>query len=187
AKELLNELENSMNKHILKEVKMILNKPKDISKDPQRINSKEISLGEKILLLKEIEIFSGLSPAELAAIATVTKQLDYPGDQTVIKQNDVGETVFLVIDGEVEVIKELTDGNKMKIAIIGAGDSFGEMALLEDEPRSATIRTTKPSRFLIIHQQEFKETVMEYPRIALKICKVLSRRLRHLHSRVQDR
>ena len=188
----LKKLGNSINKNISKEMQMILmknNKPsKDPqSNDPQRIRATEISLGEKILLLKEIEIFSGLSPAELAAIATVTKELNYPGDQTVIKQNDVGETVFLVIDGEVEVIKELMGGDEMVIAIIGEGDSFGEMALLENEPRSATIRTTKPSRFLIIQQQEFKETAMEYPGIALKICKVLSRRIRNLHSRVQDR
>ena len=186
---MLKKLENSINKNISKEIQMILmknNKPSSDpqSKDSQMIRATGISLGEKILLLKEIEIFSDLSPAELAAIATVTKELNYPGDQTVIKQNDVGETVFLVVDGEVEVIKELADENKMVIAIIGAGDSFGEMALLENEPRSATIRTTKSSRFLIIHQQEFKETAMEYPRIALKICKVLSRRIRNLHSGV---
>mgnify|MGYP003981484571 FL=1 len=96
----------------------------------------------------------------------------------------MGETVFLVIDGEVEVIKEKTNGDEMVIATIGAGDAFGEMALLENEVRSATIKTTKPSRFLIIHQQEFTETAMEYPRIALKICKVLSRRIRNLHSQI---
>ncbi len=178
------ELENSINKNIFKEVQRILMKNGKESKNPQRIKSTEIPLGEKILLLKEIEIFSGLSPAELAAIATVTKELNYPEDRTVFKQNDVGETVFLVVDGEVEVIKERKDGDEMVIATIGVGDAFGEMALLEDELRSATIRTTKSSRFLIIHQQEFKETAMEYPRIALKICKVLSRRIRNLHSQI---
>ena len=178
------ELENSINKNIFKEVQRILMKNGKESQNPQRIKSTEIPLGEKILLLKEIEIFSGLSPAELAAIATVTKELNYPEDRTVFKQNDVGETVFLVVDGEVEVIKERKDGDEMVIATIAEGDAFGEMALLEDELRSATIRTTKSSRFLIIHQQEFKETAMEYPRIALKICKVLSRRIRNLHSQI---
>jgi len=178
------ELENSINKNIFKEVQRILMKNGKESKNPQRIKSTEIPLGEKILLLKEIEIFSDLSPAELAAIATVTKELNYPEDRTVIKQNDVGDTVFLVVDGEVEVIKEKTDGDEMVIATIGEGDAFGEMALLDSEVRSATIRTTKSSRFLIIHQQEFKETAMEYPRIALKICKVLSRRIRNLHSQI---
>jgi len=185
--EMLSELENSINKNILKEVQRILMKNGKASKNPQKIKSTEISLGEKILLLKEIEIFSGLSPAELAAIATVTKELNYPENSTVIKQNDVGETVFLVIEGKVEVIKELADKNKMVIANIGEGDSFGEMALLENEPRSASIRTTEQSRFLIIHQQEFKETAMEFPGIALKICKVLSRRIRSLHSDIQNR
>ncbi|MBT3178154.1 MAG: cyclic nucleotide-binding domain-containing protein [Desulfobacula sp.] len=182
--ELFKELEISINKNILKEVQMILMKNGQAPKNPQKIKSTEIPLGEKILLLKEIEIFSDLSPAELAAIATVTKELNYLENRTVIKQNDVGETVFLVIDGEVEVIKEKTNGDEMVIATIGAGDAFGEMALLENEVRSATIKTTKPSRFLIIHQQEFTETAMEYPRIALKICKVLSRRIRNLHSQI---
>jgi len=184
GQEIPKELENSINKNIFKEVQRILMKNGKESKNPERIKSTEIPLGEKILLLKEIEIFSGLSPSELAAIATVTKELNYPEDRTVFRQNDVGETVFLVVDGEVEVIKERTDGDERVIATIGEGDAFGEMALLENELRSATIQTTKASRFLIIHQQEFKETAMEYPRIALKICKVLSRRIRNLHSQI---
>jgi len=185
--EQIKKLENSMNKNISKEIQMILRKKKKTLNAPLEKTPIEIPLGEKILLLKEIEIFSDLNPAELAAIAAVTKEAHYPGNQTVIKQNDVGETVFLVIDGAVEVIKEQEGGNEMVLAIIGQGDSFGEMALLENEPRSATIKTTTPSRFLIIHQQEFKETAMEYPRIALKICKVLSRRIRDLHTRVQNK
>jgi len=184
--EVFKKLENSINRNISKEVQMMLSKHNKSSNNPQKTKATEIPLGEKILLLKEIEIFSGLSPAELAAIATVTQELNYLEDQIVIKQNDVGQTVFLVIDGEVAVIKELTDGDDMLLATIRQGDSFGEMALLENEPRSATIRTIKPSRFLIIHQQEFKETAMEYPGIALKICKVLSRRLRDLHTRIKD-
>ncbi|MBU3953367.1 MAG: cyclic nucleotide-binding protein, partial [Proteobacteria bacterium] len=113
AKVKLNALENSINKNILKEVQMILNKTQGTSEDPQRIRSTEITLGEKILLLKEIEIFSGLSAAELAAIAAVTKELDYPEKRTIITQNDVGETVFLIIKGRVEVIMEQADGKEV--------------------------------------------------------------------------
>ncbi len=185
--DLVNELENSLNENILKEVKMILKKDQDTSTDPQRIKSTEISLGEKILLLKEIEIFSDLSAAELAAIASVTKELDYPEDRTVIKQNDVGETVFLIIDGQVDVIMEKADGQKVIIDHISTGGSFGEMALIDNSPRSATICTTEPSRFLILHKQEFKETALEYPRIALQICTVLSRTIRNLHSKVREK
>jgi HEAT repeat protein len=185
--DILNDLQNSINQNILKEAQMILKKTDKTSKDPQRIKSTKISLGEKILLLKKIDMFSDLTAAELAAIAAVTKEMDYPEFRTVIKQGNVGETVFLIIEGQVEVIKEKADGKTISLDKISQGDSFGEMALLEEEPRSATIRTTKPSRFLILHQQEFNETVMEYPRIALKICKVLSSRIRHLHVKVQEK
>ncbi|MBU2629854.1 MAG: cyclic nucleotide-binding domain-containing protein, partial [Proteobacteria bacterium] len=185
--DLVNELENSLNKNILKEVEMILKKNQTASTDPQRIQSTQISLGEKILLLKEIEIFSGLSASELAAIAAVTKELGYPSDRTVIKQNTIGETVFLIIEGEVDVIMEHADGKEVIIDHILSGGAFGEMALIDDSPRSATIKTTAPSRFLILHKQEFKETVMEYPRIALQICSVLSRNIRHLHGKVQEK
>ncbi|MBU1340756.1 MAG: cyclic nucleotide-binding domain-containing protein, partial [Proteobacteria bacterium] len=171
----------------LKEVEMILKKNQTASTDPQRIQSTQISLGEKILLLKEIEIFSGLSASELAAIAAVTKELGYPSDRTVIKQNTIGETVFLIIEGEVDVIMEHADGKEVIIDHILSGGAFGEMALIDDSPRSATIKTTAPSRFLILHKQEFKETVMEYPRIALQICSVLSRNIRHLHGKVQEK
>ncbi|MFH2059803.1 MAG: Npt1/Npt2 family nucleotide transporter [Pseudomonadota bacterium] len=185
--DLVKKLENSLNKNILKEVKMILNKTQTASIDPQRIQTTQISLGEKILLLKEIEIFSGLSAAELAAIAAVTKELDYPADQAVFKQNTIGKTVFLIIEGQVDVIMEHEDGKEIVIDHISSGGAFGEMALIDDSPRSATIKTTAPSRFIILHKQEFKETVMEYPRIALKICSVLSRNIRHLHKKVREK
>ncbi|MCP3944810.1 MAG: cyclic nucleotide-binding domain-containing protein [Desulfobacteraceae bacterium] len=184
ANKMLKELENSINKHILKEVQMILNKPEESSKNPQRIHSTEIPLGKKILLLKEIEIFSGLSAAELAAIAAVTKELDYPEGRTVIKQNNIGETVFLIIKGRVEVIMEQENDKEIMLDHIESGGAFGEMALIDNAPRSATIRTIEPSQFLILHKQEFKETAMEFPRIALKICAVLSQYIRDLHGKI---
>ena len=60
------------------------------------------------------------------------------------------------------------------------------LALIDNSPRSATIKTAEPCRFLILHKQEFKETVMEYPGIALQVCSVLSRRIRHLHNKVKE-
>jgi CRP-like cAMP-binding protein len=82
---------------------------------------------------------------------------------------------------------ERENGNEESIDQMSSGSTFGEMALIDDAPRSATIRTMTPCRFLILHKQQFKETAMEFPRIALQICSVLSRRIRHLHSLVQEK
>jgi len=182
---LAGQLESSVNNIILKELEMVLDQSDQREKHGRRVEATEISMGEKILLLKEIDIFSGLSAAELAAIAAETKELDYPGKETVIRQNEMGETVFLIIDGKVEVIKELGGGKEVVLDHITSGGAFGEMALIDDAPRSATIPTTEPSRFLILHKQEFKETAMEFPKISLQICSVLSQRIQILHRKFQ--
>ncbi|WP_321491732.1 Npt1/Npt2 family nucleotide transporter [uncultured Desulfobacter sp.] len=167
---------------IEKELDMLLNaRPEQNSVTD---SNKDISLGEKILLLKEIDIFSGLSAEELAAIAAQTSEQNYGEKETVIRQGETGETVFLIIEGKVEVIKELENGRQIFLDHIDAGQAFGEMALIDDAPRSATIRTVFPCRFLILHKQEFKETALEFPRISLQICSVLSRRIRDLHKKL---
>ena len=185
ASEILNELKNSTNKILSKEAQMIVNKSKGAFPEPQRIQSTPISTGEKILLLKGIEIFSALGPSELAAIASVAKELNYAKDRIVIKQNDMGETLFLIIEGRVQVIMEQAEDKEELLNHIEVGGAFGEMALIDDAPRSATIRTVEPCRFLILHKQEFKEIAMEFPRVTLQICSVLSRRIRDIQGKFQ--
>ncbi|MEE9611465.1 MAG: cyclic nucleotide-binding domain-containing protein, partial [Desulfatiglandales bacterium] len=145
---------------------------------------KEITIPDKILHLKGIEIFEALSVSELAAVASVTEEIVHPPGEIVIKEGDAGETMYLLIKGEVSVIKVQGEDHEIELDRIGAGDYFGEMALFEDVKRSATIRTEQESRLLVLHKQEFKEIVREYPQIALNICKVLSGRIRKLHKKV---
>jgi len=176
-RDLLRNLRKSDHPHILTEVDRIGGGKK---------SAQPISMGEKILLLKEIEIFSGLSVSELAAIAGVTGEMTCGENEEVIRQNRPGENVFLIIEGQVSVIMERENGNGDRIDRMTSGSAFGEMALIDDSPRSATIRTLTACRFLVLHKEAFKETAMEFPRIALQLCSVLSQRIRHLHSLVQD-
>ncbi|MEX1313019.1 MAG: Npt1/Npt2 family nucleotide transporter, partial [Desulfotignum sp.] len=137
------DLKQSDNPQISKEVHMILKKT-TATTDPDVLD--KLSLGEKILLLKEIDIFSGLSASELAAIASVTEEMKLAKDEDVIKQNSIGETVYLIVDGRVSVIMEKEDGAQAVIDQMDPGSAFGEMALIDDSPRSATIRTITPCR-----------------------------------------
>ncbi len=146
----------------------------------------EVIISDKILLLKGIEIFEGLSVSELAAVASVTEELNCPPGEIVIKEGSSGETMYLIIDGEVSVIKDLDKENELELDRIRAGDYFGEMALFENVVRSASIRTEQESRFLVLHKQEFNEIVREYPQIALEICKVLGGRIRTLHEKIKS-
>jgi len=148
----------------------------------------EISIPDKILRLKGINIFEGLAVGELAAIASVTEEVDYPAGETVIREGESGDTMFLIIKGEVSVIKGGGEEGRREIELarIGTGDYFGEMALFEDAVRSATIRTAQEARFLVLHKQEFTEIVREYPQIALHICRALSSRIRELHAKIKS-
>jgi ATP/ADP translocase len=144
-----------------------------------------ISVPDKILHLKGIHIFEGLSVSELAAIASITEEVVFPKGTAIIKEDERGETMYMIIDGEVSVIKGSQGGSEIVLDRIKAGDYFGEMALFEDLKRSATIRTEQDTKVLVLDKQEFTEIVREYPLIALQICKVLSQRLRNLHERIQ--
>ena len=145
----------------------------------------ETTISDKILHLKGIELFEGLSVGEFAAVASVTEEIVYPAGEFVIKEGDAGETMYLIASGEVSVVKGQGQDQEIELARIGTGDYFGEMALVDDVVRSATVRTEKESRLLVLHKQEFKEIVREYPQIALQICKVLSARIRKLHEKVK--
>ena len=147
----------------------------------------ETTISEKIMLLKGIELFESLSVGELAAIASVVEEIDYPVGEIIIKEGNAGDTLYLMIDGEVSVIKDLGELNEVEIDRMTGGENFGEMALFEDTVRSVSIRTEKPSAFMVLHKQEFKELVREYPQIALEICKVLSGRIRKLHKKIETR
>ncbi|MDD5205788.1 MAG: cyclic nucleotide-binding domain-containing protein, partial [Desulfobacterales bacterium] len=144
-----------------------------------------ISIPDKILHLKSIHIFEGLSVSELAAIASVTEEVVFPKGTDIIKEGERGETMYMIIDGGVLVIKGSQGGTEIVLDRIKTGDYFGEMALFEDLLRSASIRTEEDTKVLVLDKREFTEIVREYPLIALQICKVLGQRLRKLHERIQ--
>ncbi len=145
-----------------------------------------ISIPDKILHLRGIRIFEDLSVGELAAIASVTEEKVTPAGEDVIREGEAGETMYMIISGRVSVIKKKGEEGEIELDKINPGDYFGEMALFEDEVRSATIRTMEETRLLVLHKREFEEIVREYPKIALHICRILSRRLRRLHKRLQE-
>ncbi len=185
---ILNHLAESKNPYVCQMAKMIMDARHDDSDKMEDGMETEITIPDKILRLKGINIFEGLSVSELAAIASVTEEMDCRKDEFVIKEGEAGETMFLIINGTVSVLKGVGEeaSREIELARIGVGDYFGEMALFEDAVRSASIKASEDSRFLVLHKQEFTEIVREYPQIALHICKALSGRMRELHEKLQN-
>ena len=187
-KGIVKDLAESENAHVRQMASWVMNARDGDSEKMEDGMEAEITIPDKILRVKRINIFEGLSVSELAAIASITEELDCGKDEIVIKEGDSGETMYLIINGAVSVLKgvEKEGTREVELARMGSGDYFGEMALLEDTVRSASIKTSEDSRFLVLHKQEFTEIVREYPQIALHICKALSGRIRELGEKLQN-
>jgi hypothetical protein len=184
---IVRDLKGSENRHVRQIAALVLGgQPKDREKG--FAVEQEISIPEKILHLKKIELFKDLSVSELAAVASVTGEAAYSPGQVIIKEGESGDTMYLILQGEVSVIKGQGKDHEIELDRIEEGDYFGEMALFEDveRVRSATIRIEKEARLLVLHKQEFTEIVREYPQIALHICKELSHRIRRLHEKIRS-
>lgn len=126
----------------------------------------------KIDLIKRVPLFSSASKAELTEIASIADEIDLPAGRTVIEEGDTGREFFVLIDGTAEV----TRGGK-KVASIGPGDFFGEIALIAKTPRNATITTTSPVRALVITDRAFKQLLDHSPTIAVGVLVALAERL----------
>lgn len=126
----------------------------------------------KIDLIKSVPLFASASKQELAEIASIADEIDLPGGKVLIEEGDTGREFFVLVEGTAEVER----GGK-KVASIGAGDFFGEIALIAKTPRNATITTTSPARALVITDRAFRQLLDSSPRIAVGVLTALAERL----------
>ncbi len=132
-----------------------------------------ISTVEKVLFLKSIDLFSQIPGEDLAAIALISTEVRRDQGDEVFAEGESGDALYMVIDGKVRVHKQ-----ERVIAELGERECFGEMAILDASPRSATVTSIAESNLLKITREDFQEIMTEKPEIAMGVIKVLTRRLR---------
>jgi CRP/FNR family cyclic AMP-dependent transcriptional regulator len=135
-------------------------------------------------LLQRVSLFHDLEADELAAVARVLRRRHCPKGTLILAQDEPGHVAFLILQGAVDVLLESEDGRQFIVARLGAGDHFGEMALLDAEPRSATVVATADTELLVMRRDEFIEELLRHPRIMLRMLVTLSRRLRRADAQV---
>jgi CRP-like cAMP-binding protein len=138
---------------------------------------------EVIALLRKVSFFEGLSEEDLSQLASIVRKGEAQADEVLFKEGDAGDAFFIVHDGSVELSVARASGETEKLALRRAGEAFGEMALLNDAPRSASARATQDSTLIRIDRNDFQELVGENP-LALGIMASLSRALRALDLRL---
>jgi CRP-like cAMP-binding protein len=106
---------------------------------------------------------------------------EYHDGAAIVRQGEVGDCMYVIQDGKVEVLQEKED-NKMRLMVLGKGDIFGEMALFEQEVRSATVRALGEVRILTIDKKTFLQKIHEDPSIAFNTIRKMSQRIRELNA-----
>jgi CRP-like cAMP-binding protein len=146
-----------------------------------------LSTLEKVLILKGVPVFSQTPDHVLAEVAGLLEQVDVSADETVFRQGEAGDSLYVILDGRVRV----HNGDQL-LNYLGEREVFGEMALLDPEPRSASVTAVEPTRLFRLDQAPFYQLMEERPEVATGIIHVLSGHLRnrvrdiaHLHARIQ--
>jgi CRP-like cAMP-binding protein len=122
-------------------------------------------------LLANVPLFSGCSKRDLHAIAAIADELDFRQGKTLTRQGIPGREFFVLLDGSVDIVRD-----DERISTLGAGDFFGEMGLISQKPRTATITTTSPVKALIITETNFRRLLRENPSISMKVLEAVAER-----------
>jgi CRP-like cAMP-binding protein len=132
-----------------------------------------LSHGRRTELLGACRLFSGVGPEDLATVAERAVEVEFAADRVIARQGEIGTGFFLVVDGAVRVIRDAEE-----IAVLGPGDFFGELSVLDGLPRVAQVVAIEPTRCLALASWDFEQALLDSPTLALAIIRGLAARVR---------
>ncbi len=133
-------------------------------------------LKDEVELLRKVPLFSGIDPAKLKLLAFTSERLNFDKGQSLMRQGEMGDAAFLILSGEADVLADAGDG-PVKVASAGVNGFVGEMAILRDQPRTATVTAATDVSTLKITKESFFQLIEDSPKIAVELMRVLAQRL----------
>lgn len=137
-------------------------------------------------MLRNIPLFADLPDEDIEAISNLAATRTYPKNTIIISEGDDSDSLYVVLSGKVKVFLSDDDGREIIINILGEGEYFGELALLDDAPRSASVMTSEECKLAVISKPAFEECLFKNPQLALRVIKELSKRMRSLTQNVKS-
>ncbi len=134
--------------------------------------------------LLKVPLFAHLDEEEVAKISKITRRKTYPKNSIIVFENDPGDSLYIVDMGQVKVVLTGEDGREVILSVLGDGDFFGEMSLIDDLPRSANVIAMEDSTLIVLYRDDFRRCLTEAPSIALGLMQSLSRRLRSADDKI---
>jgi CRP/FNR family cyclic AMP-dependent transcriptional regulator len=133
---------------------------------------------ERVGFLRNVPLFHGLSNRQLENLAKRMVERDYKEGNLIVTQGNVGEGFFIITSGEAQVIRQRADGESLIVNNLEQTDFFGELALLDDGPRTATIKALEPTSCLVLVRWDFLSVLKDDAEMAVIILQEMARRFR---------
>ncbi len=144
-----------------------------------------MSLQQEVDLLRKIPMFAKIDPAKLKLLAFTSERISYAEGDVLFRQGDVGDAAFVIISGEAEVSID-TDKGPLVVARLRDHDFVGEIAILCDVPRTATVTARSSVEALRITKDLFFRMVKEFPEIAVEVMRELAQRVENTNTRLRE-
>ncbi|MGP1394836.1 MAG: cyclic nucleotide-binding domain-containing protein [Inquilinaceae bacterium] len=135
-----------------------------------------MSLTEEVELLKKIPLFANIETSKLKLLAFTSERMTFNAGETLFQQDEIGNSAFIIMDGSADVVVNTPNGPRT-VATVGKNDFVGEIAILCDVPRTATVRAATDLTTLCIAKDLFFRLITEFPQMAVEIMRVLAQRL----------
>ena len=139
---------------------------------------------EIVELLGRVPVFSTLEHEDFERIAELAVPRDYEPGQIVFREGDASDTCYIVRSGRARAVREHADGRTITLATFGTGDIFGELAMFDDELRSATVEAVQRTSAVAVLGPDMRRLMVEHPQIAIRLLAALGRRLRETNDRL---
>jgi CRP/FNR family transcriptional regulator/CRP/FNR family cyclic AMP-dependent transcriptional regulator len=136
--------------------------------------------------LAQVPLFAGLDHESLRELTASMRRRAFRPGEIIFHRDDPGQVLYVIREGKVKIFITSPDGQEVSLAVFGPADYFGELALLDGQPRSASAVALEAVEAICLQRTDFINAVMHYPRIAIQVMNVLSRRLRQTDTMIED-
>jgi len=137
-------------------------------------------------VLGQLSLFAGLPVDQIGALEAMTQRRWFKRGEVIVHKGDPGDTLFVILQGQVKIVLPAESGEEALLAVLDEGEFFGELSLIDGEPRSATIVASEPTETLVLHREGFLQVLSGSPDLAMHMLRALSRRLREADEFVED-
>ena len=137
-----------------------------------------LSIIDKMLFLKRVSMFSGMTPEQIRVLIAHLEEQHFLSGEVIMYEGDFSQELYILVSGRVRIVKDYGGSHERTLALLTQGEFFGDMAIFESAPRSATAVTEEEAELLALSPEKFKQTIYQKPEMAFEIFRELSARLR---------